>query len=1101
MGCFTCNYCMFAGDRSSGFGGGGSGGGFGGARGSAGGFGSGGSGGRSDRPSGGFSGGFGKGSSSSGTDDDRSGFSTDSGFGSKSSGGFRSRGGGGFEKGKGGGFGASAASTEDDWGDGATTTPVTPVKSPGWSATPKPTANGNEWGHMDSNNYKHARLPSNKSVKVYVVYIVSPSEFWCQMVEKAEELEEMMEKMNEEYNGLFPKERCVHQYETGTPCVAKFSEDNRWYRGEISKVEDDNVTVHFVDYGNTETVSKSAVKAANANFMSLEVQGVKCSLSGVVSNTWSSEAVGKFEDLVMDKELQADVVNFSGGVYLIKLTENEVGDVLQNMVSVGLCEATTSVATKPAENPFSQLPQQEGEEISAFVSWIDNPHNFWIQPEDKAETLEQLVAEIQAHYETGKEVERVQPGDSVVAKFTEDEAMYRAYVENIQGADITVRFVDYGNTDTVSKNVLFQVADKFRDIPAQAVRCGLSGVKPLQSGWSPDTKDIMQSLVPEAVKVKFEGKNSDGSWTVSLTVGEVDVAEELIQAAVAKKDVSSSSDASKVIPTMPPLAVGSSHQVFVTHVNSPTSFYCQLAANAEKLDTLLDDIEGKTESLESVSGLSDGMACMAKYSADEAWYRSIVTEVSGNTAKVLFVDYGNSESTSQESICNIPPELLKVEAQAIHCRLSNPSGAGDNLQDQLSDKEMTLKVVSQLPECLSVDLFFEDGKPLIEARSTLPESSSQEVPVYEHINFTEPAGTQIKCYASYIQSPSKFYLQKEGNDAALETMTANLQEVMGSCCVLENPRQDQICGTVFSEDKAWYRGVIEDITAGKVKVRFIDYGNSEETEVNSLKALPPELSSLPPFAYLCSLNGVSPLEGNWSSEVISQLETLIVDKELTCTFVTGSEVKLEVEDKDVAKSLQEAELVKYKESGHAPEEGEPVQVTRIEEQKIPAGETTAYVSHSEKEGFYLQLSSQEDELGEIIETIQSQCVKTSPLTEVAVGDYCCAKFTTDNSWYRAHVKDIRGETVDVLFIDFGNSDSVTKDNLRPLCVGSPALAYHCCLTGCTTMSTQQQELFSKLTLDAEIKVTFDTSDGDKYEVTLMANDQNVNKEIILSGEF
>lgn len=914
----------------------------------------------------------------------------------------------------------------------------------------------------------------------------------------------MMEKMNEEYNGLFPKERCVHKYETGTPCVAKFSDDKRWYRGEISKVEDDKVSVYFVDYGNTETVDKSAVKAANANYMSLEVQGVKCSLSGVVSEDWSSEAIEKFEELVMDKELLADVVYFSGGVCLVKLTENGE-DVAQQLSSSGLCKLSSTTVTKPSENPYPQMPQEVGKDITAYVSWIENPHSFWIQTEEKAETLENLVGELQEHYAAGGDrMDNVKSGDTVVAKFSEDEAWYRAYVENIQDSNTTVRFVDYGNTDKVSKSELFKVAENFLQVPAQALRCNLSGVKPLQSGWSADTKDIMQSLVPEAVKVKFESKNPDGTWVVSLSAGDVDVAEELIQAAVARREVSSTSTASEVtsqFPQQTPLQEGSTHQVFVSHVNSPASFYCQLMQNSEKLDTLLGEIEEQAEMFDPVNSLSEGMACMAKYSADEAWYRSVIARVSGNTADVLFVDYGNSESTSKDDICNIPPGLFKLEAQAIHCRLNNPDGVGDGFEDQVADKEMTIKVVSPSPSCLTVDLFFEDGKPLSESASSTRESSSVEAPVYEHVDYAEPPGTQFKCFATYVKSPSRIYLQKDGCEGSLESMTANLQEVMGNCSSLVNPRSGQICGTVYSEDKAWYRGVIEEVNAGKAKIRFIDYGNSEEAEISSLKVLPSELALLPPFAYPCSLHGVSPLEGEWSSEVTSQLETLIVDKELTCTFATGTEVKLEVEDKDVGKSLQEAGLVKYEESSVASEDVQPVRVNSLEKQVVPTEPVTAYVSHTDKEKFYLQLSSQEGELGEMIEKIQVHCDKSAPLSEVALGDYCCAKFTTDNSWYRAHVKDIRGDTVDVLFIDFGNSDSVSKDNLRSLGFDCPALAYHCCLSGCTSMSTQQQELFSKLTLDAEVTATFDQDVGDKYEVTLLlADGMNVNKEIIQSGQ-
>lgn len=991
-------------------------------------------------------------------------------------------------------------SKEDDWDDVASTGTD---KSPGWSATPK-TKGGSEWEHTDNNVYRHARLPSDKTVKVYVVYIKSPTEFWCQTISKSEELEEMMEKMNEEYGSLFPKERCIHEYEIGTPCIAKFSDDDRWYRGEISKVEDDKVGVLFVDYGNTETVEKSALKAANANYMSLEVQGVKCSLNGVVKEDWSTEAVGKFEEMVMDKELQATVVNFSGGLYLLKLTENGE-DVAQSLADAGLCKMSSApTVTKLAENPYSKLPQQEGSNVSAFVSWIENPHNFWIQPKEMSEKLEQLVAEIQEHYEAGgSKVDSVNPGDPVVTKFTEDDAWYRAYVENIEGSDVTVRFVDYGNTDTITKDMVFQVAENFRKVPGQSLRCSLMGVKPLQNGWSEDAKEIMQSLIPETVNVNFVGGNPDGTWVVSLSVGEVDVAEELIGAAVARKAISTVSDSSTSVvalgfPPQAALPVGSSHQVFVSHVHSPTSFYCQLAQKSDQLDELMGKIEEQAASFTPVSSLTEGMTCMAKYSSDEAWYRSLVTHVAENKADILFVDYGNSESSSKENICNIPPELLQIEPQAIHCKLSNTNGVGDDLEDQLADKEMTLTVVHHSPTCLTVDLFFDDGKPLTEAGSVVQENSPQEPPMYQHTSYAEPAGTQFRGYATYIKSPDKLYLQKEGCEGLLETMTANLQQKMGGSSVLANPKSGQICGTVFSEDKAWYRGVIEEIDAGKARVRFIDYGNSEEVETNSLKILPSELASIPPFAYSCSLHGVSPLEGDWSSEVTTQLEALIVDKDLTCTFMTGSEVKLEVESKDVGQSLKDAGLAKYEESSNIPVL--PVKVTSIEEQAVPTEQTTAYVSNCDKDVFYLQLSSQEEELGEIIEKVQIHCGNSSPLGDIAVNNYCCAKFTTDDSWYRARVKNTTGEMVDVLFIDFGNSDTVSKDNLRCLGITTSALAYPCCLTGCTTMSTRQLERFSELTTDAEVMVTFDKQTADRNEVTLViADDQNVNKEIMQLG--
>lgn len=46
-------------------------------------------------------------------------------------------------------------------------------------------------------------------------------------------------------------------------CVAVFPDDGLWYRAEIISVPDENrVSVRYVDYGNTATVSRTTVRKA-----------------------------------------------------------------------------------------------------------------------------------------------------------------------------------------------------------------------------------------------------------------------------------------------------------------------------------------------------------------------------------------------------------------------------------------------------------------------------------------------------------------------------------------------------------------------------------------------------------------------------------------------------------------------------------------------------------------------------------------------------------------------------------------------------------------------------------------------------------------------
>ncbi|KAI9494738.1 hypothetical protein BDB00DRAFT_286742 [Zychaea mexicana] len=49
-----------------------------------------------------------------------------------------------------------------------------------------------------------------------------------------------------------------------------------------------------------------------------------------------------------------------------------------------------------------------------------------------------------------------------------------------------------------------------------------------------------------------------------------------------------------------------------------------------------------------------------------------------------------------------------------------------------------------------------------------------------------------------------------------------------------------------------------------------------------------------------------------------------------------------------------------------------------------------------------------------------------------VGDIVSAKFTEDDSWYRAKVRRVAGDSIDVLYIDYGNSEIISTSRIRVL---------------------------------------------------------------------
>lgn len=86
-----------------------------------------------------------------------------------------------------------------------------------------------------------------------------------------------------------------------------FQFDKSWYRGQVTSVEIDdydvensNLEIHYVDFGETATFKWKALYSLKEEFTRLPFQAVECRLENVKprhSNAWNEEAVELFKQL------------------------------------------------------------------------------------------------------------------------------------------------------------------------------------------------------------------------------------------------------------------------------------------------------------------------------------------------------------------------------------------------------------------------------------------------------------------------------------------------------------------------------------------------------------------------------------------------------------------------------------------------------------------------------------------------------------------------------------------------------------------------------------------------------------------------------------
>lgn len=932
----------------------------------------------------------------------------------------------------------------------------------------------------DSQTFTTVTLNTQETVDVYVVYVASPDDFWCQVMKNCPNLEKLMEELNAFYNGLPEGDMVLDKTEIGVPCAAKFSEDNMWYRAEVLSRSQHEAEVQFVDYGNTETVAVDKLRKLKPEFLNLKTQGIKCSLDDVIAidKTWDKKAVEDFEDLTQDKHLVAKVINTTSDMKHVLDLENldEKLNIAEAMCEKGHCTnrsmKRSPVKEKIVRSPYPVAEIQAGQEIDVYVSWIESPEQFWVQPVSKETDLVELVEKIQELYTTGAGVDlktdSLAPGQAVVAKFSEDEAWYRSYVEKMVGGKCKVRFTDYGNSDLVGTESLCLPTEELLKEASHAVLCKLVGVRPLQAGqWTADARDIMDGLVKdEVVKCKVVDTSS-GHFSVELVSKGVDIKQELIQAAVLKGEKEASPRASKLRSSASMLTYsnkielipGTTETVFVSHTDSVASFWCQLVRTSGELDEVMALLEKHCQSGTGIQDFPMDMACAAKFSEDESWYRGKVTAAYPDSVEVLFVDYGNTEKVPKSDICELTEELVQLPTQAIECELLNSNKASNQLTakftELIGDQEVQATVIEVQDGSAVVSLSLHSGKvvgeelglsepgstplpptPVKTGASEVVGKSRSEPQILNYPKASMPSAPTV-VFITQIINPGEFYVQLAAKEQQLNKMMTEISQFCQSeeAEKISLPSVEQACCAKFSDDGGWYRAKIIKVEGSNVTVEFVDYGNWETTTADDIRSIPPQFLKAAPFVLKCSLEGIIPCDGSWSEESIKKFEELAVEKDLKCEAVNESEVILKCGDTDISEALIECGLAKRGEERRATRNSS-TEVLAFSKPTLPVEPVDVYISHVNTPGdFYVQMVNQEEHLHELMEKLANMYESETEglvINSVTQGQAFCAKYSEDEAWYRAEVTQVEGDNVTVLFVDYGNSEETTLTNLRAL---------------------------------------------------------------------
>ena len=478
--------------------------------------------------------------------------------------------------------------------------------------------------------------------------------------------------------------------------MAKFSEDDGWYRVQIVKqttrVE---YLVHYIDYGNAETVNIRDLRPLPPQFTQLPTQAIECSLSGISVVGKTAELAKKLMSLtdgkdmnaevmsVSEKKLDVDLVDASNGL-IINYELNKIYGDRQPAVQISdrsYAKPSTSVppaaAAASKKTTFAKRSLPLEEEIVVYASHIESPTKFYLQVASEEDELTKLATKLNEEYSamsTSQSSLRCPGVGSVcVAQFSEDQNWYRGTIVELSGTQATVRFLDYGNTDNVKTVELKDVADKYVNIPGFAIECSLKVSGEISTEASAKFEELMMAeeanitaefidpkLLPVPTKVLVNG--NDMISALGLTV-----------------------DTTQPTYPTPLISSGVKVKVIPTTIQSPSSIYVQIAATEEESQKVVDAVNdfytslGKEELV--LVDPAENLPCVAQFTEDEAWYRAIIADITDNQATVIFIDYGNTDTVRLDSLKEVIGDFLKIPPFAIKCKLrsvNEPSSGWPN---------------------------------------------------------------------------------------------------------------------------------------------------------------------------------------------------------------------------------------------------------------------------------------------------------------------------------------------------------------------------------------------------------------------------------------
>ncbi|XP_053697749.1 maternal protein tudor [Sabethes cyaneus] len=345
---------------------------------------------------------------------------------------------------------------------------------------------------------------------------------------------------------------------------------------------------------------------------------------------------------------------------------------------------------------FSSTTLSIGSTHQVYVSFVENgPKLFTVQLQTAEKALNEMMDSL-VRIPLKHLSRKPKLGMACIARFSEDQVLYRALIMGINVDSCLVSYVDYGNSETVDFQNLYEIPKEFLKHKVFSMRFTLSNVKTVENA-NADIAGLFSSLVLDKL-LTMKVMPLEGPAFVQYCEL-YDRNENVLNKLV---------DMCKSKPLKYPEAIsldrGTSCMIIIRYIESCRKFFVQLVDNLESHDASMDEFSDfcRKSSVMSELNLRDPCAACLNGEGD---YRGEIIEQVGGKVRVRLVDYGYVITVEKSKIKRLSPAFLEQPPQAIECCLDGFLELSD---DNLSTTQLEMLAENENGDRKQFKLFVVD---------------------------------------------------------------------------------------------------------------------------------------------------------------------------------------------------------------------------------------------------------------------------------------------------------------------------------------------------------------------------------------------------------